>query len=597
MRHTHRGTHTRARARARRERESERARDREGGRDREAERGGLEGSGMSRRAPAAWDVAADEKSAMPFKNMAARQARKVVSRVDCGESAASLRRKGLSENKSTGERSKPVGRTTALPTTTLPTKDIDVAMPEDGCTDYAEIARTIMPDLNDEWRMVLNTKITAAKWEHKKVVDQQVSLIGDLKKNIDIGRQQREVFLDRIAVMGQQLHSELSQLSNAKNACARSDALRESIATLETRFGSIEQEASTAIQQAAAIAAELAEKQAELKSKEDEVTENTTMLDEAKSAAATAQEDCEAERTQLSEQLEASVAATAKLKETMAELEAKISKCEKDTASAKAAHEEALQTHEASMEASGAEIKQLAEAATAAETEATTLQSLQESNEAVLASELSTLEECRATTAQHKSDADKTEEELAGQEKDVDRLRKEVTSLKQNQTRLTEEISALHAHKDQLYAQNHRVSERRNDLQEQCDLLSEEQKKLTELNSKLQANIADNQGKTKLAKGAAAESLQKYTVVSSAVSVLSRQLADKEAEQAAAKAEEATQTATRDHLLAEHEQLTKAHEDFVTKKPVLLEKIETQSAELAELRAKHGQKAKEQMEK
>ena len=107
----------------------------------------------------------------------------------------------------------------------------------------------------------------------------------------------------------------------------------------------------------------------------------------------------------------------------------------------------------------------------------------------------------------------------------------------------------------------------------------------------------DNRAETKLAKEKAAESQREYTEASSAVVVLSRQLADKEAEQAAAKAEEAAQTAQRDELIAENEQLTKAHEDFVTQKPMLLEKIETQSAELAELRTQHGAAAKEQMEK
>lgn len=522
--------------------------------------------------------------------------------VDCGESTVSVRRKGLSENNSTVDVSKPVGRTTALPTTTLATKDIEVAMPDDGCTDYAEIARTIMPNLNEEWRMVLNTKPPKPKFDkngrcaYQPVHEAQTRLIGELKKNIDLARQQRDVFLQRVGVMGQQLHSELSQLSNAKDACARSDVLRKSIAALEVQLDSIKQEASEAIQTAERVTAELAEKQAELKTKEDEVAENRAMLEEATSASATAHQDCESERTQLSEQLEASGAAAAQLKERMAELEAKISKSEKDAASAAAEHAKQLADFEVSTAAAIEQRKELGEEATLAEAEATKLQSLQESNEAALAAEQATLDDCRTAMMQHKSDADKTEEELAGQQREVGRMRDEVSSLKQTQTSLTEEISSLHAQKDQLHAQNHRVSELMIELQGQCTELSEEQSKLTELNGKLQANIADTQAKTTLANETAAESLSKYIEASSAVKTLSRQLADKEAEQAAAKAEETAQTAQRDELIVENEYLTKAHEDFVAQKPVLLEKTESQTAELAELRTQYGAAAKEQME-
>eukprot|EP01043_Picozoa_sp_COSAG02_P042142 COSAG02_NODE_3557_length_6565_cov_395.452830_3_plen_518_part_00 len=514
----------------------------------------------------------------------------------------SVRRKGLSENNSTVDVSKPVGRTTALPTTTLATKDIEVAMPDDGCTDYAEIARTIMPDRSEEWRMVLNTQKIKPKFDkngrcaYQPVHEAQTRLIRDLKKNIDLARHQREVFLQRVKVMGQQLYSELSQLSNAKDACARSDVLRKSIAELEAQLGSIKQEASEAIQKAETVTAELAEKQAELKAKEDEVAENRAMLDEATRASATAHQDCESERTQLSEQLEASRVAAAQLKESMTELEAKISKSEKDTASAKAEHAKQLANFETSTAAAIEQRKELAEAATLAETEATKLQSLQESNEATLAAEQATLQDCRTTMMEHKSDADKTEEELAGQQREVGRVRDEVASLKQTQTSLTEEISSLHAQKDQLHAQNHRMSEVMSELQGQCTELSEEQSKLTELNGKLQANIADTRDKAKLANETAADSLKKYTEASSANAALSRQLADKEAEQAAAKAEETAQTEQRDKLIVENEELTKAHADFVAQKPVLLEKTESQTAELAELRTQYGAAAKEQME-
>lgn len=550
---------------------------------------------MSRLAAAAWDVPAKENSHVPFKNTAARQARKAVSKVDCG-------RRGLSENNSTAERTRPVGRTAARPMTTAATKSIEVTMPDESCTDINEIARTIMPDYSDEWQMVENTKITAGKWEpagqpYKAVVDQQKRLIHDLKKNIEKGRTQRAAFLDRIAAMGRQLHSELSQLSTVKNDCARADALREDIAKLEEQLGSIEQEVKEATKQAQALAVELTEKQAASKSKEDEVSENKSMLEEALSAAATAHQDCESERTQLSEDLAACDADCAKLRESMADLEAKISKSEKDTVSTIAAHEKEVANLEVNIETASAERKELAEAATVAETEATKLKSLQETNETNLASVRNTLEGCRATMMQHKSDADKTEEELAGQEKENDRLREQEASLKQTQTNLTEEISSLHAQKDQLHAQNHRVSEEIGDLQEQCDALSDEQKKLTELNSKLEATIVDNQGKTKLAEEAAAKAQQKHTEISCAVSIKSQQLAEKETEQAAAEAEEITQTTRHEELIAEKVQLTKAHENFVVEKPKTLKKIEVQSAELEELRTKHGAEAKEQMAK
>jgi chromosome segregation ATPase len=542
---------------------------------------------MSRLAPAAWDDGAADENSLPFKNVAARQKQKKVgSRVDCGANAVSVRRKGLTENNSSGDSAQPVGRTTALPTTTVSNKDMEVPGLDDGCTDYHELATKVMPDRDEEWRMVLNTKVSAPKWETKKVVEQQVRLIGDLKKNIDVGRQQRAVFLERIKIVQRQLHTELSQLDNAQGACARADGLREQIAALETRLGSIEQETTEAVEKADAAEADLAEQRAALNSKEDELEENQTMLHEAKSAAASAQEDCVSELVGLKDKLEASVEAVAKLKASIADLETKIIKTEKDSSSALAAHEKELDAFGKKMAALDTECRELAAVATAAETEAKKLQSLQETNEATLASEQATLAECRTTM-----------ESLTAQEKDTQRLREEVVSLKKSQTSLTEETSSLHAQKDQLQTQNRQVANEMGDLQEKCDALSNEETKLTELNGRLETNIADNQGKTRQATAAAAEALQQYTEQSNAVAALSQQLSKDEAEQAAAEAEEAAQTAKHNELITEKENLTKLHDEFVAEKPVLLEKIKTGTVELEELRAKHGAAEKQQMAK
>ena len=560
---------------------------------------------MTTKRPAAWDIATDEN--LPFRNSAratkARATKTTASKVDSGASVVSVRR-GLSENgvakgADTASGGQPVGRTMAMATTTIATKAMAAAMPDDSCTDYYETALVCMPDLNDEWRKVLNTKVSRGgqiPGAQKKMIDQQTRLIGDLKRCVDTGRQQREVFLGRVKVVQRTLQSELATLDEVQNACARADTLREQIAVLEERLGSVEGETAEAVEKATTRQAELTEVNTELQATEQALEENTAVLAEAKSAQTTAQEDAESDLAQLKESVSTEIATIVTLKESIVTVEASIKKLEKDSAAALSAHEKEQASFEQQMADGKKERKETAEATAAAETEVAKLQSLQDTKEATLGTEQATLGECRSTMEQHKSSADTTEEELMGQEKDCQRLREEVSSLKEKQTSLTDETGTLRAQKDQLQSENRKQLKGSWQLKEQCDSLSDEETKLVTLNRKLESGIAENRSKSNQANAAAAAALQTHTEESSATATLSKQLAWLESEQAAGKAQEAAQTDKRDQLIADNENLTKEHEAFVVDKPALLEKITQQEAELAELKEKYGVKEKKKAE-
>lgn len=559
---------------------------------------------MTTKRPAAWDIATDEN--LPFRNSAratkARATKQTASKVDCGASVGSVRR-GLSENgvakgaAGAGASGQPVGRTMVMATTTIATKAMAAAMPDDDCTDYYETAMTCMPDVNDEWRKVLNTKCSGPYFgDNKKKIDQQTRLVGDLKQCIDTGRQQREVFFERVKVVQQTLQSELSQLAEVQNACARADGLREQIGVLEERLGSVEGETAEAVAKANTLNAELQEVNTKLQAVEQALEENTAVLAEAKSAQTTALEDAKSDVAQLKEDVSTAITTIATLKKSIVDLKAQIKKLEKDSAAALSAHEKEQEIFEQKMADGKKERKEMAEATAEAETEVAKLQSLQDTKEVVLGTEQATLSECRSTMELHKSSADTTEEEMMGQEKDCQRLREEVSSLKKKQTSLTEETGTLRAQKDQLQSQNRKLVTVSWQLKEQCDTLSNEETKLAGLNRKLESGIAENQAKTKQSNAASAAALQTYTKESSATAILSKQLAGLESEQAAGEAQKAAQTAKRDQLIVDNANLTKEHEAFVVDKPALLEKITQQEAELAELKEKYGAKSKKQVE-
>jgi len=129
-----------------------------------------------------------------------------------------------------------------------------------------------------------------------------------------------------------------------------------------------------------------------------------------------------------------------------------------------------------------------------------------------------------------------------------------------------------------------------------CAALEEEESKLTDLNSKLETGIAENESKTKAAEEGAASALQQYTEQSSASATLGQQLSAMEEEQSAAEQEEQSLTTQRIELIEENENLTEEHKKYAKERPGLLKKMEKSETELAALRKKYGAAAKKQME-
>ena len=129
-----------------------------------------------------------------------------------------------------------------------------------------------------------------------------------------------------------------------------------------------------------------------------------------------------------------------------------------------------------------------------------------------------------------------------------------------------------------------------------CAALEEEESKLTDLNSKLETGIAENESKTKAAEEGAASALQQYTQQSSASATLGQQLSAMEEEQSAAEQEEQSLTTQRVELIEENENLTEEHKKYAKERPGLLKKMEKSETELAALRKKYGAAAKKQME-
>lgn len=408
---------------------------------------------------------AENGSSLPRKTRKA-----AAAKVDSGASVANVRR-GLSENGGTPakKRKGPVGRTMVMPTSTLAASQLTTALPDEGCTDYYETAVQCMPDCSEEWRKVLNTKLTAPKWEHKKRVEQQTRLIATLKKCADTCRQQRQVFLDRIAAIQRELTGQLSQLSDAKQGSARADALREEIKQLEAQLEGLEGKTKEAVEKAEAMEAELVKVQASNDSKDAELETKRAEMTEATATAKTAQEDCEREAKRLNDELGSATAAAEELQQSNDSKTAAIKKLEQDAANAASTAEKQQEAHEKKMAAAQEERKAAAEAATESEAEVAKLKAMEIDRESNLSSEQTTLEKCRSAMEEAKGTADRTEEELAGQEKDCARLQEEVGGLKTKQQALTEETATLNAQKDKLQEQSRELSKELADTKDSCE--------------------------------------------------------------------------------------------------------------------------------
>jgi hypothetical protein len=183
------------------------------------------------------------------------------SKVDCGQPST----RGLAENGGTPAKraktaaaTRPVGRTMVMLTSTAAKHGgAPEEMPDDSLS-FRELAMHCMPDLNEEWRAVLNTKLTKQGCaDTKKRLEQQTNLVKTLKSAVDLGKQQRECFLGRVQGLQARLQGRLSQLTAAKQGAARAETLRTEVQRMEAELQALESETKAASERAQSLEAEL----------------------------------------------------------------------------------------------------------------------------------------------------------------------------------------------------------------------------------------------------------------------------------------------------------------------------------------------------
>ena len=515
---------------------------------------------------------------------------KAMSRVDCGQS-----RRGLSENKP-APADQPVGRTMAMLTSTVARNGEAAATASTDTTSFHELTMQCLPDLNDEWRAVLNTKLTAKKWETKKQFDQQKNLIAKLKECVDVGRQQRLSLMGRAQEVHARLHDELSQLAEARLKSAQANTLRESVETLQGRVQTLEQETKHASQAAQLAEAELQRVDQALQSRENEVEDCTAKLAQGQARAQTAGQDCEREARRIRSDLTTLTTACEALQKAHADLTTQVQSIEADTSDAIRAAERQQQVYDEKSLGLESERRAASDAAAHAETELARLKAAHKVEDDELAVYRTNIAECRAQMDKSKETADRSDVELAALQRDCLRLDQDLGELKARQTAETAEIAALRCHKDKLQQEIACATKNVSSLKGCCDTLQNEHEKLTQLNSDLVDSISAMDKRTKDLNTSSDDSVKQKAQLTGEVELLQKQLSDTNTKQSQASQTESKLSSTRDQLDQEIAALSMRHTNYVTERSALLKQTESLETELNSFKAQNNTAAQQQME-